>query len=128
MAQRRRPGAGREGLVDVDEIQRDGAQQALEGAADVDRERSGAPSRATRQGDALADRDYARVLAPEEQAAIGRRPPDQPAALADRRAGVGRGNDQHPVATPRELVRGPSDELVDLMPATPRMRTDLSDR
>ena len=116
------PGARGERLMDVDEVERDGSQQPLERAADVDRERRRPPSRPARERDALADRENPRVLR------LGAATPDSrspPGSTAGSRGSRVRDSDGATIRTrcPRsgELVGRPLHELVDLVPGAPGM-------
>ena len=115
MAQRRRGEARRERVVDVDDVELDAAEQPLERAADVDRQRRRARPRPARQRDAAAEREHRRaavaagprtVQAPSKRAA-GRSAAPAIAAprLADRRARVRRRRDHDPVAALGQLGR-----------------------
>src|SRR6185312_5684825 len=126
--QRCRPGARGERLMDVEQVDRDGAQQALQRTADVERQWRRAPPRTARQGDALADREHAGVFTLQHRRRIRAGLADQPPALPDRGPGLRRGDDQDSVATLGKLFRGPPDELVDLVPRPPWMGADLRDR
>ena len=124
---RRGPRARREGLVDVHEVERHGPEQPLESATDVQWKRRWPPTWTAGQGNALSNGENARVLPLQHSPRILPGLSDQTPALANRRPGLGRRDDQDPVAAPRELLRGPGDELVDLVPAAPRVGADLRD-
>src|SRR5829696_1261869 len=128
MPERRRPRAGDERLVDVDQIERHSTEQPLQRAADVKRKRCRTPARPARQRDALADGEDPWVFPFEQSAGTLPGLAHQPAAVANRSPGLRWRDDQDPVATMSQLLRGPGDELVDLVPGAPRMRTDLRDR
>src|SRR5882757_766849 len=114
--------------MDVHQVEWHRAQQALQRPADVEGKWRRPPPWAARQGDALTDGENARVRALEQSPGVLAGLPNQPTALANRRSGVGRRDDQDPVSAPRELLRGPGNELVDLVPASPRVGADLRDR
>src|SRR5215216_1993826 len=111
--------------MNVHQIERHGAQQSLERPADVERKRRGSSPRPTRQGNALANRKNSGVLALQQSPRTLPSFAYQLPRLTNRGPRLGRSNDQNPMATPSELLGRPADELIDLMPLLPRMRTDL---
>ena len=134
VAQRRRADAGGEGIVDVDEVEVDAAEQAFEGAADVDRDRAGAGTRAAGQGDAGTEGEHRdpgdRPVGGgvEDRGGAGAGGGERPARLAHRRPRLRGRCDQHPVAASGELGRGPGDELVHLVADPPWVRGHLDHR
>ena len=127
MTQCGRAGARGEGLVDVHHVERDTAEQPLQSSAHVDRQRGRAAPGAARQRDALPDRDHPRVLATPDDPGALLRLPEQPSALTNRLARIRRGDDQDSMSPLGQLRGGAGDELVDLVPLPPGMRSDLCD-
>ena len=72
VAERRRGGAGRERIVDVDDVEWDRFQQPLERPADVERHGRRARARAARHRDPLADREHTgrRTVAREQRSPV----------------------------------------------------------
>ena len=99
------PVLGANGSWTCTQVERHGAQQPLERAADVERKRRRPAPRAARQRDALADAEHPRVLALEQRPGSVARLPDQPPALANRGARVRRRDDQDPMAALRRAPR-----------------------
>ena len=112
--------------MDVHQIERHSPQEPLESAADVEGKRRRPPAWAARQGDALTNGKNPRVLPLQHCPRILPGLSDQAPALTNRRPGLGRRDDQSAMPAPRKLLGSPPNELVDLMPAPPRMGTDLS--
>ena len=97
--QRRRLRCWGERLVDVEQVDRDRAQQALQRTADVERQWRWAPPRTARQRDALSDRQHAGVFTLQHRGRIRAGLADQPPALPDRGPRVRRRDDQDSMAT-----------------------------
>ncbi len=116
VSQRGRPGARREGLVDVDDVEGHRPEKLLERAAQVHRDRRRAPPRPARQRDAPADREHARPLAPEQVLGVLDRVADGPPRLPDLAPRVRRRCDDDPMPTLRERLGGPRHEAVYLVP------------
>ena len=104
------------------------AEQLLERAADVDGDRSRPAPGAARKGNPLADSEHPGVLAREQRDRVLLRGSNRSTRVADRRPRVRRRRDQDPMPSLGEVLGGARDELLDLVPRPPGMRTHLGDR
>ena len=122
----------------MDDIELDPAEQGLERAAGVERQRCRARAWAAGHRNAASEREHRRATvatgaltrpgAVEERrrALAGRR--DRPTRFAQRPTRLRGRGDQDPVAALGELAANPGDELVDLVVAAPGVGCHLSDR
>src|SRR5882757_7078210 len=105
--------------MNVHQIERDGAQEPLHGAADVEGKRRRTTARTARQRNALPDRENPGILALQNRARLGIGLANQPPRLANRRPRIRRSNDQNPMPPSRQLLGSPSNILIDIMPRPP---------
>ena len=132
VAQRGVGGARCERLVDVDEVELDGAEQFLDGARDVDRQRRRPPARAGYDVEHLADGEDPRLAfvgAGEQRTRVAARGAQRAARVAHPLLRARGGYDQDAMAAPGELARDASDVRVDLVVlGLPRVGRDVGDR
>ena len=128
VAQRGRRGAGRERLVHVHEVERHGAEQALDRACHVHGQRHRAAAPGCPDRNALPHRQHPHETGGEQRRRIVLGGPNQPARLLHERARPARRDDEHGVAVLRERVRDALNVLVDLAPSFPRVGRYLRDR
>ena len=133
MAQRGVGGARCERLVDVNEVELDGAEQFLDRAGDVDRQRRRAPARAatTSSTSPTAITRGGALVGSLQQGCAGRaaRRAQRLARGAHPLLRARRSQDQHAVPAPRELGRDALDVRVDLVVLRlPRVRGHVGDR
>ena len=127
VAQRGRGDARGERVVDVNDVEVDAAEQALERLADINRQRRGAGPRPAWHRDPAAERENAGALALEQRRRVLLGFLDRRPRLANGAPRIRRRRDHHPVATLDQLGGDPGDEVVDLVPHPPGMWGHLGD-
>ena len=121
---------GRPRIVNVDDVERDRLEQAVDRTADVDGNGAAPSGRDLRQR--LTCREHGNparpVVAREDQLRLGAGRVQQPARLPHRLLRARRRDDRDAVATSGELAGGGRDPVIDLVVGVPGVRRDLGDR